>query len=260
MPKPRQKKETAMRFKKIIVFLLAGCSFQSEKEANKKVEISKNKEECINIAEEYYGTWVSEKYIEALKKTKSTKKAGELGVDEFYKITPENVIIKMNIHEGGDRNIILMTAKDKGIIYSMDTSSFYSNVEFTGGKMIVNGVNYIKAPNSENGLTALVDSVLISGEYWLDSNKVEIMPNGTVIGVNNLRSLELNLDYNDAGMQLDKLYLKFSEDGTEVPYIYEIKNDTLFIFELECMTVEDDYCVEIEKGREVYRFIKKVGP
>ena len=31
-----------------------------------------NKEEYINIAEEYYGTWVSEKYIEALKKTKST--------------------------------------------------------------------------------------------------------------------------------------------------------------------------------------------
>lgn len=211
----------------------------------------------VDLSEKYVGFWVYEKYFEALQKTKSTKKAGEMDVDDFFRISKDNSIMRMNIHEGYSYNIVVMSSTDKGQIFSSDTAELYFNVEFKDETMIVDGKKYIKAPNGENGLNELVNSAFISEEYTIDGTQVEFKANGTIQGLDSVLSYELNLDYNDAGMQLDKIYLKSANTENPVPYTYQMKEDTLFISEIDCKTFEDDFCVEIEKGKLVYTLLKK---
>lgn len=242
----------------LAITLFTDCYSQitktTEQNSNPKNKSVKN---YVELSEEHVGFWVYESYFEALQKTKSTKKAGEMGVDDFYRISNDNSIMSMNIHEGGADNIVLMTSKNIGQIFSSDTTQLYSKVEFRNGLMISNGKKYIKAFNNEDGFNELVNSAFISGEYKVDGNKVELNKSGTIQGIDSILSYELNLDYNDAGMQLDKIYLRFKNTPNAVPYTYQIKADTLLISEILCKTFEGDFCVEIEKGKLVYKLIKK---
>lgn len=242
----------------LIIVLMAGCSSRSEKAIEQNLDpTNKSPGNYVALSEKHVGFWVYESYFKELQSTKSTKKAGEIGVDDFYRISKDYSIMRMNIHEGGADNIILMISKNHGKICSSDTMETYYDVEFRDELMIVDEKKYIKAPNNENGLNELVNSAFISGEYKIDNKQVKFNINGTVEGVDSLLTYNLNLDYSDAGMQLDKIYLGFKNNHSVFPYTYQMNADTLFISAIECKTFEDDFCVEIEKGKIVYKFIKK---
>lgn len=244
-------------FKILVIILITACSSKTEK-ITKKNSNSTNisVKNYVDLSEEYVGFWVYGSYLEALQKTKSTKKAGEMNVDDFYRISNDNSIMRMNIHEGGADNIILMTSKNNGQIFSSDTTESYYKVEFRDRLMIVDGKKYIKAFNNKNGFNELVNSIFISGKYKIDGNEVDLNTSGTIQGIDSLLSYELYLDYNDAGMQLDKIYLRYKNTPNALPYTYQMNADTLLISEIECKTFEGDFCVEIEKGKLVYILIK----
>jgi hypothetical protein len=251
-------KKMRVLFKILIIALITGCSLQTEKTTvqNSESQID-SVSSYVDLSVEHVGFWVYGSYFETLQKTKSTKKAGEMEVDDFYRISKDNSIMRMNIHEGGADNIILMTSKNIGQIFSSDTTEAYYKVEFRDKLMIVDGKKFIKAPNNENGFNELVNSAFVSGKYKIDDIEVEFKTSGTILGMDSLLSYELNLDYNDAGMQLDKIYLMFKNNPDAVPYTYQMNMDTLLISEIECKTFEDDFCVEIEKGKTVYKLIKE---
>src|SRR5690606_38113930 len=124
----------------LICLLMIGCTYQTEKKVQTALTEAAAEEvqlKFVELSKKHTGFWVNEQYYKALIETHSTKKAGEMGVDDFYKISDDNSIMRMNIHEGGADNIILMTSKDVGQIFSSDTTESYFEVEFTDGLMIV---------------------------------------------------------------------------------------------------------------------------
>lgn len=240
---------------------LFGCNSSSEKtKENKDTNIDKvKKTEYIKTPNTCLGFWVHEDYLKALQQTHSTKKASEMGVDDFYRISNDNAIMRLNLHEGGADNILLMTNKSTGKIFNPDTSETYSSVEFKDNYLIIENNKYIKAPTLENGLVELVNRTLFSGEYIVDDQPIELLENGQIIGLDSIVRYEANLDYADAGMQYDKIYLQFKTEKEPRTYLYEFVSDTLVIFNLKCLTMDEkyNYCVEVEKGNEFMKLKKK---
>lgn len=238
------------------ISLAVGCSTKREKTPIHASEMQPAEAEYEALSENHLGFWVRGGYYQALRKTKSTKKAGKIGADDFYKINEDHSIMRMNLHEGWAEGIILLTTKGSGKIHSQDTSQVYHEVEFRNGMMVIDGKKYIKAPNEPDGLNQVVNGAFISGKYWLDNIGVEFKESGDIIGLDSLISFKLNLDYSDAGMQLDKIYLRFKNKVNSVPYTYAINADTLLISKINCKTLEGDFCVEIESGETTYTLIK----
>ncbi len=239
---------------------MIGCSSITEKKEqteSKSEEIATAK--FVDLSDKHIGFWVNEEYYEVLKESNSTKIAGESGSDDFYRISNDNSIMNMNIHEGGANNLILMESENKGQIFNSDTTESYSTIQFQNETLLTDGKRYIKAPNGENGFNELVNSAFISGKYLLNGIEVEFKANGTLTGLDSIQKFELNLDYNDAGMQHDKIYLQFNNEKDTRTYLYSFNSDTLTISKIDCKTqAEDyDYCVEVEKGEIIYKLIKK---
>ncbi len=238
-----------------------GCNSSSEKTNNNienKIE-TVNKKEYFKLPDNCFGIWVNEKYLKALRQTHSTKKAGEMGVDDFYRISKENSIMRFDVHESGADNILLMDTKSTGQIFSSDKSEAYFKVKFKENYLIVDNDKYVKAPALENGLVNLVNRTLFSGKYVIDGKTIQFQESGQIVGIDSVLHFEVNLDYNDAGMQYDKIYLQFKKEKEPRTYLYEFVSDTLVIFNLKCLTMNDDndYCLEVEKGNVFMKLKKK---
>ncbi len=224
----------------------------SKRETTEKPQFIKTPASC-------FGLWIQEDYLKALQKTHSTKKAQEMAVDDFYRISNDNSVMRQTLHEGGADNILLMTTETKGQLFSSDTLEAYSQVEFKDNTMIIKNKTYIKAPSIENGLTEMVNRTLFSGEYIVGNQTITFLENGQINGLDSIVCYEANLDYIDAGMQYDKMDIQFKKEKEPRTYIYQIVSDTLVLFNIQCLTMDEelDYCVEIEKGTEFLKLKKK---
>lgn len=250
---------------KIIVFIFSislfvtGCTSRTEEtneQTTPEIEEVKTESQSIDLPEQYIGFWISEAYFNALKQTKSTKKAGDMEVDDFYKISGDNTIVKMNIHEGGASNIIRMTSEVDGQIFNPDATKAYAKVTFKEGYMFVGTKKYIYTKNNENGFRKLVNSAFISGEYRLGDTKVVFKNDGTITGLGKAISYQLNLDYNDEGMEYDKIYIQYKNEPKVSTYLYSVHGDTLIISAIDCLVPEGDYCTEVAVGKTVYQLIQ----
>jgi hypothetical protein len=240
----------------LICLIFLGCDLSSKK-LNENAENERNiKTEYIETPIELIGFWVNEEYLNALKQTRSTKKSSEMGVDDFYKISDNKSVMRLNLHEGGANNIVLMISKSNGQIFSSDTTESYSKIELNDKFLIIENKKYIKSPV---GLIELVNNTLFVGEYMITNKPIRLEEDGAIIGLDSIVHYEVNLDYADAGMQHDKIYLKFKNEKERKTYLYEFVSDTLKIFNVDCLTMdeENNYCLEVEKGKEFLRLIKK---
>lgn len=249
------------------LFLFLSCTSklnhdQQNSTASTLEDVSKNKHsfDFIEFPSQRIGFWVDEKYIDDLVNSKSTKVASESGHDNFYKIYNQGSIMHLNIHEGAGEDLLLMATPDSGVIFSSDTTMEYGKVKFERDTMIVNGIRYIKAPYQEEpdeALHKMVNSSFFSGQYLFHDSMVTFGVDGSISGLDSIRSYHLNLDYNDMGMQYDKIFFQNNPHEKPMEYIYEFHADTLFIIKSVCKTQESDFCVEIEKGEIVYQFLKQ---
>lgn len=236
----------------ILVFCI-GCTGSDSSKQRPEVQ---EKIVYQNIPEEHLGLWVAEKYIHALSESRSTKKAGELNLDMLYQIDAPSNIISMNLHEGGADNLLLMSSKNNGQIFSSDSLNAYEKVLFEDNELIIDEEKFIHA---NNGLEELVNEVILAGTYSFNGKSIEMKRNGTFVGFDAITNYKLNLDYVDAGMQFDKIYFQFDGESEPRTYLYEFVSDTLVIREIDCLTLDEtnNYCLEVEKGKVVYEFIKK---
>lgn len=242
----------------LICLIILGCNTSSDKKKD-NIDIKIDKTEYVKTSSAHFGFWVYEEYLKALQQTNSTKKASQMGVDDFYKITKNNSVTRLNLHDGGAENILLMTTKSTGQIFSSDTLEAYFKIEFKDNYLVIKNRKYIKAPHMENGLRELVNKTLFSGEYIIDDKIIKFQDSGKIVGLDSILNYKANLDYADAGMQYDKIYLKFNKEEELRIYLYEFVSDTLVIFSLDCLNMDEefDYCLEVEKGAEFMRLTKK---
>lgn len=245
----------------LICLTFLGCNSSSEKTSdNTDIKIEKvDKTEYIETPNTCVGFWVHEEYLKALQQTNSTKKASKMGVDDFYRISTNSSVMRLNLHEGGADNILLMKTKSTGQIFSSDTLEAYFTVEFKDNYMIVENKKYIKAPTTENGFEELVNRILFSGEYVINDQTIQLQENGKTKGLDSIVHYKANLDYADAGMQYDKIYFQFKNEKEPRTYLYEFIKDTLVLYNIDCLTLDEeyDYCLEVEKGSEFMRLKKK---
>lgn len=239
--------------------ILIGCNSSSEKKKeviNAKTK-KDNESKYVNIPNGHFGFWVYEEYLKALDQTKSTKKASKMGVDIFYKISKDNSIMGMSLHDSGAKNILIMTTKSEGQIFSLDTTNAYNSVEFKDNYLIIENKRFVKAPPNENGLIELVNKTLFSGEYEIENKTIEFKKSGQIVGLDSIINYEVNLDYLDVGMQYDKIHLQFREEKEARVYLYEFVSDNLVLYQIDCKSMENEYCLEVEKGEEFIRLKKK---
>merc|ERR1712003_192224 len=134
------------------LFILSCTSEVNTNDENNQGTISKetikngNNYNFIDSPSELKGFWVYEEYINDLINSKSTKIACESGHDDFYKIYNDCSIMNLNIHEGASEDILLMTSKEEGTIYTSDTTQELGKVQFQDEFMIINEKKYVKAP------------------------------------------------------------------------------------------------------------------
>jgi len=249
---------------KIIIFLILYTSINSCASEKRSEGLTANKERndsTIKIPAAYYGYWISENYLKDLKATKSTKKAQELGRDDIIRIYDVNTIMRMNLHEGAAENKLQMTNINTGMIVDPVSNKFYNDIEFSSNKLTLDGVSYIKIAGGDDykKIYDLINKIIIAGKYQIDGKLVEFLDNGLIKGLDSIKSYTLNLDYGDAGMQYDKIYLQFNNEKEERAYIYEINNNALSIIEIKCeeKDPEDDWCLVIDKGTTKYKLTKK---
>jgi hypothetical protein len=165
----------------------------------------------------------------------------------------------LNLHEGGANNILLMSTKTRGQIFSSDKTEAYYKVDFKDNYMIIDNKKYIKAPAEENGLNILVNRTLFAGKYGINNETIQFSESGQIFGLDSIIHYDVNLDYADAGMQYDKIYLQFRNEKEPRTYLYEFVADSLVIFHIVCLSEdeEDNYCLEVEKGKEFIKLKKK---
>jgi len=245
----------------IIGLFLFSCNFSAEETKDDLNAKSTNKLaiDFIKTPGECAGFWVLEEYSKAIKQTKSTLKASQMEVDDFFRIASDNSVMRLNLHEGGDSNILLMTSNSKGRVVNSDTTETIFTVEFTNNRLIIDNKKYLKAAKDESGLNEFVNSILFSGEYELDNKPVSLKDNGQIAGIDSIVSYNVNLDYTGPGMQCDLIYLTFAREEKPRAYIVEFIGDTLILFNSNCLEMDEvnDFCVEIAKGKEFIRLKRK---
>lgn len=204
----------------------------------------------------FYGYWLSESYLQDLEKTKSTKAAQELGHDHLIRIYGDSLIMKLSLHEGDTENKLNFKSPTEADIVNPTTFEIYNHIKFSNNKLILDGESYtkIEEENSRPKFYDMINAKTISGNYLMNGKKIEFMDNGNVNGLDSVISYKLNLDYADAGMQYDKIYLKIKNQKEQQAFIYEWKDKTLSIININCLEKEDkdDWCSVIEKGTVLY--------
>lgn len=237
----------------IFIFcVLLGCDAQEEKTENAQ-SLS-----LVPLEKEYIGTWVHKAYLADLEATKSTKKAQELGRDKLYRITENQEIMYMTLHEGAGGNRLLMNAKNEGAIYAQDTSIKYSEVRFQEGIMRVENKTFVKVEGFGDSFAKLINQTFFAGTYKMGGETVLFNPNGNIKGLSGFTRYRLNTDYMDAGMQFDKIYLSPGDPQIEETFLYKFVGDTLLIKEPVCVEWDDErtHCYEIEQGKVIYKLRK----
>lgn len=209
----------------------------------------------------YQGVWVNKKYVEALEQTHSPKVAQNSCYISYISIPREQsaeILIVHNFHEG-----ITYRPVSLGKMYVLNTSETSDTLKFEDGDKIAfwKGEKFVKL-QQHHGEGRIVEELLIAGKYTLEGNNKEVVftYEGKIQGLESYRYYKINVDYMDAGMQLDQIEL--SKDGKKwdrLGFSVEGNRARLHLFELKCEEFDPttNTCQEVSRGREVFLLKRK---
>lgn len=248
-----------------LLLVIMSCTSQE------KVDQTRNSQSIIDFAplERSFGAYISVDYLEELKKHGSTKMAQEkatmstatidrIAHKSFFKNT-------WGFHEGSDSEQIHYISEVEGIVVTNTGDTLYyldfsrpDELVVTGDKERYHLIKYSsKAKNAD--FHEIINEVLLKGKFISQKDIIEFTSKGKVIGLDSVIAYSFNIDYYDAGMEYDMIYLTFEESEFEKYFGYSIKDDSLLIYRLNCdQMIEDNpsYCVKYSKGETIYRMKK----
>ena len=239
----------------LILFTILSCANNENPDSNTLNDITPVN---VQLSNDKKGMWVAETYLNALKETKSTKKASANGQDVFYNINQEGLIQVMSMHEGTNYEPLIMTSETEGKIYNLDTTEIKNKVVFSNDFLFVDDKKFLKAPDTSYSLNKFVNQHLLSGKYSIDGTEIEFQTDGNISGWDEYYAFFVYLDYMDVAMDFDKIDFLIKDQKTPETFIYEFKSDTLFLRELICdyRDEKSDLCQVIKPGPIKYVLIK----
>jgi len=210
------------------------------------------------IPTDFGGNWVNKKYVDKLKETKSPKASQDIVPITMLmlpKETNQKATIIWGFHEGTSG-----TVKQHNGQFGIQTGTeneFELTFKLEDNLLKTEKDEFVKIKYSDDGHTYdIIEQLLFAGKYDLEGKQVEFTYDGKVKGLDTIAEYTVIIDYYDAGMQVDQLYLGAGYDNHK-RYGFQFKQDTLIIYQLDCVQREDDYCVVVANGQELFKMTKK---
>lgn len=221
------------------------------------------------------GYWVSESYINSLKKYKSPKKSQAQGNSLLLIIperTNEKTTIMYDFHDDFDDYTIVKNHSDYEIwenFNNQNTKLEYTIKVISATKIKIKETVLIKInplrvkdflhSGLKNEILVL-EELLFKGVYLTtEGKKVEFKNNGQLKGLEGYFHYRPESDYNDQGMQVDQLILVKSESNFKWQdleyYGFKFNFDTLELYKLNCIVFDStsQNCGEVENGELLYK-------
>lgn len=243
--------------------LLGGCGAGKDQPENHL--------QVFEFPETLQGVYISTPYLDALKKTRSTKASQEYAVLSNVMIVQKNGEMLLstfwNFHESGGTHPVKMTSETKGQTLEVDSQPPMYRFDMLDEKTVKisdESQQYLMTRCSDvpdvEACFQLINKILLPAQYDLNGQWVTFNSDGTVEGIPGLLSYRFNLDYYDAGMEFDKVFLTFSDKSEPEAFGYEITPDHLEIFELKCDgqdRTDRSSCIRYSRGPSRYWLTKR---
>jgi hypothetical protein len=208
------------------------------------------------------GTWLNEKYLAALMKTRSPRESQDAAERSCLYIPSaytDKAMFVYGFHEGGEDMHVVR--KGHGFALVSDYSRAVLPLRLLSGtRLVVERDTFVrlKQPWHRHESPRVLEEVLFSGTYFSGGRKVIFSADGTVTGLGAFREYFPFPDYRDAGMQVDQLHLIKSESDIKT-FGFRFQGDTLNIYELDCLQRDEVNvgCVEVKFGKLKYRLEKQ---
>lgn len=251
-------KKTLLLFFTIGVFVTCSSTFKN----TERTSDPNFKAKDVPIS--FTGYWLCKDYFESINSFKSPKKAQ---VNSAFIYVPDRTLkptmMIANFHEGGPTLTILSHADqyelwevEEGILTQrIDKIEIIDKTNIKIGNRL-----FVKiSPLMSNYGARILEEILFKGIYTNASGAtIEFKNDGQVVGLENFNSYEPQIDYSDAGMQVDQIGL--GKNNTDFDYFgFKFHKDTLELFKLHCLTFDtaDNRCVEVELGQQTHKLWKK---
>ncbi len=93
---------------------------------------------------------------------------------------------------------------------------------------------------------------------WNAKNEsaIRIAIDGSITGLQDYKEMRPMLDYWDAGLNVDMVEM-VKWDGQIDMLGFLFQGDTLSLYKLRCVTMDDEICVERKLGELVYQWVKE---
>jgi len=207
-----------------------------------------------------------------LKNSKSPKEAQDESSSSYIVIpdkTLERTFMVYNFHEGSE--IMKVVKRGSGYElwgYSDETDSLTKQIS----PIEIISKNKIKIDNTLFEKISAVDTyandyiieeILFRGKYKnSQGSSVEFTGDGKIIGMDDFQFYKPMIDYIDAGMNVDQVYLGIKpEISFELidRYGFRFSEDTLDLFKLNCVQFDSSSndCGEVEFGERIERLVKE---
>jgi hypothetical protein len=244
----------------LTIGVLHSCSSTDKNTEQTAVTNFKTKDTTISFT----GYWLCKDYFESINNFKSPKKAQDNS--EFIFVpdrTLKQTMMIANFHEGGPTLTILSNAdqyelweiQEDSLTQRLDNIEIIDKTNIKIGNRLFVKINPLK---NDNG-SKILEDILFKGIYTNASGKtIEFKNNGQVFGLENFKIYEPNIDYIDAGMQVDQIGL--GQNNNDLEYFgFKFIQDTLELYKLNCLTFDstDNRCVEVELGQQTHKLWKK---
>jgi len=215
------------------------------------------------------GSYISQDYLNALDTTKSTLQSQQYAGLSSASIMAEGDTLlfysNWNFHEGGVVYGIKMDSDTSGKIFSDSTITYYLEIINDSTLRVFNSKdNFILSKYSNDPKAAdvskIINEKLLPENLSLNGHRVSFQNDGTVEGIDGLSKFNFNIDYNDAGMDFDKINLTFKNNPSSQEFGYVISGDTFEIYTLTCVEFDkydSTVCLSHTKSSTLYKLLKK---
>ena len=209
----------------------------------------------------FNGGWVNSKYVQTLRQSKSPRVAqgaAELSALVVPSMTDQPALLIWGFHEASD--YVLKTEADgRTSLHNAAGEECTYVLEYAPeGDSLKVGKDWFVRLASGNKPDQAANEYLFAGQYRLGDREVTFASDGKVTGLDSIRYYKPNLDYIDAGMQVDQVQLGRTADSLKT-YSFSIRNNTLSLYRLNCTDYDSTYqtCNVVANGLELLRLEKQ---